>query len=243
MNPLRKKAMKLDCLFISAHRDDTEITCGGLAIKLVDQGCKVGLLDLTRGEMGTRGTAATREREAKAAAKIMGIAVRDNVGLHDSGVEFTRANALKIARYIRKYRPHAVVIPYWEQRHPDHRNCSLLVWDACFYSGLKKMDLPGEAWRPFKIIYAASFQETKPSFIVDITDQLERKLKAVEAYKTQFFDEQGRKMWLRGFDIFEYMRVRARQYGVMIGKQYGEAYLLKETIEVGDIMKLSVKSI
>lgn len=235
--------MKLDCLFIAAHRDDTEITCGGLVIKLVDQGYKVGILDLTRGEMGTRGSAATREQEAKAASKIMGIALRDNVGLPDSGVEFTRANALKIARYIRKYRPHAVVIPYWEQRHPDHRNCSLLVWDACFYSGLKKMALPGEAWRPYKIIYQGTFAESKPTFVVDITDQLERKLKAVEAYRTQFFDEQGKKMWLRGFDIFEFMRSRARGYGAMIGKQYGEAYILKETMEVVDIMKMSVKSI
>lgn len=236
--------MKLDCLAIAAHRDDVEITCGGLVIKLVDQKYKVGILDLTQGEMGTRGSKEEREKEEKEASRIMGIAVRDNVRLPDSGVEFTRANALKIAKFIRKYKPHIVIIPYWEQRHPDHRNCSLLLWDACFYSGLKKIALPGEPHRPFKIIYAASFQEMKPSFIVDITEQIDRKVAAVKAYKSQFTDESGREgMTMRGFDIFELMRAKARHYGSLIGKKYGEAYFLKEPMEIEDVMKIPVRSI
>ena len=239
--------MKLDALVMAAHRDDIEIVCGGTVIKLVDLGYKVGILDLTEGEMGTRGDEVDREREATRAAKIMRIKLRDNLGLPDSKVELDWETKMKVVEKIRLYRPHLLILPHWEQRHPDHANCSLLGWDASFLAGLKKLnEVPGEAHRPFKIIYAGiGFTDKKPSIIVDITDQFERKIKAVQCYVSQFSPKKKPKKGPVIFarDVFEFMEVRAKHYGYMIGKKYGEAFILKETVEVADPMKLSVRSI
>ncbi|MCX6827121.1 MAG: bacillithiol biosynthesis deacetylase BshB1, partial [candidate division Zixibacteria bacterium] len=143
--------IKLDVLAIAAHRDDVEITCGGTIIKLVDKGKKVGILDLTEGEMGTRGTAKERGIEAEKAAKIMGLSFRHNLQLPDAGVEVNYENKLKIAQVIKDTRPELVILPYWVQRHPDHLSASLLGYDACYLAGLKKLKLNGEPHRPRKI--------------------------------------------------------------------------------------------
>ena len=239
--------MKVDVLVMAAHRDDIEIPCGGTVIKLVDLGYKVGIVDLTEGEMGTRGSAHEREKEANCAAEVMGIHLRDNLKLPDARVELDWKTKMKVVEKLRKYKPHLLIIPYWEQRHPDHASCSYLGWDASFLAGLKRItDVPGEPHRPFKIIYSSvSLIDRKPSFIVDITGQFDRKIKAVKCYTSQFLDRppEGKEIFPPARDIYEFMEARARHYGYLISKKYGEPYVLKETMEVEDPMKMSVRSI
>ncbi len=236
--------IKLDALAIAAHRDDIEITCGGTIIKLIDKGKRVGILDLTEGEMGTKGTAEERGAEAKEAAKIMGVTFRANLRLPDAGVEVNQENKLKIAQVIKDTRPDLVILPYWTQRHPDHLSASLLGYDACFLAGLKKLDLEGEPHRPHKIIYTSSFRNGQHSFFVDVTEQFERKLKAVAAYKSQFDGTpSSREIYRPGVDIFEYMTITARHYGHMVGVKYAEAFAIKESILIDDPSDMPVRSI
>lgn len=236
--------MRLDALAIAAHRDDVEIVCGGTVIKLADLGYKVGIVDLTQGEMGTLGSKEQREKEAQQAAKVMGVKVRENLMIPDSRVEPTWENKLRLVKLIRKYKPHLVILPYWAQRHPDHANCSRLAYDACYLSGLAKLDSPGESHRPFKIIYNSSFHQIQHSFIVDITDQFERKKKAVACYKSQFREtKSGKMVFPPAGDIYEFMEITARHYGFLIRKKYGEAFVIKEMMEMDDPMKMSVPSI
>jgi len=236
--------IKLDLLAIAAHRDDIEITCGGTMIKLADKGKKAGILDLTEGEMGTKGTAADRGREAEDAAQIMGLTYRHNLRLPDAGVEVNRENKLKVAQVIRTLRPELVILPYWVQRHPDHLAASLLGYDACFLAGLRKLPLEGEPHRPRKIIYTSSFRDGQHSFFVDITGQMERKLKAVAAYKSQFDGTpSSREIYRPGVDIFEYMTVTAQHYGHMVGVKYAEAFAIKEQILIDDPAEMPVRSI
>ena len=198
--------MKLDVLVMAAHRDDIEIVCGGTVIKLTDLGYKVGIVDLTEGEMGTRGTELDRKREADKAAKVMRIRLRENLSMPDAKVELSWENKMKVVEVLRKYRPHLLILPYWEQRHPDHANCSLLGWDAAFLAGLAKLDeVQGKPHRPFKIIYSTiSVSDKKPSFIVDITNQFQRKLKAVGCYRSQFYPKkpEGKKIFPPARNIY-----------------------------------------
>lgn len=237
-------AKKLDVLVLAAHRDDIEITCGGTVIKLVDIGYKVGIVDFTQGEMGTKGTEIDRAREAEAAAKVMGIHVRENLKMPDAGLEMTRENVLRVAEVIRRFKPHLLILPYWEQRHPDHAMCPRLSWDAAFLAGLKKANLPGEHHRPYKIIYSTSYHDVRHSFIVDITDQFKRKKEAVACYRSQFDETpESKDIFPPARNIFEFMEVQNRALGYRIGKPYGEAFYTKEIAEVTDPMKLTVKSI
>ena len=236
--------IKLDVLAIAAHRDDIEITCGGTIIKLTDKGKRIGILDLTEGEMGTKGTAEERGAEAKEAAKIMGVTFRANLRLPDAAVEVNQENKLKIAQVIKDTRPDMVILPYWVQRHPDHLSASLLGYDACFLAGLKKLDLEGEPHRPRKIIYTSSFRDSQHSFFVDVTEQFERKLKAVAAYKSQFDGTpSSREIYRPGVDIFEYMTITARHYGHKVGVKYAEAFAIKESILIDDPCEMPVRSI
>ncbi|SYZ73972.1 LmbE-like protein [Candidatus Zixiibacteriota bacterium] len=236
--------IKLDVLAIAAHRDDIEITCGGTIIKMVDRGKKVGILDLTAGEMGTKGTAEDRGRESEAAAEIMGLAFRHNLNLPDAGVDVNRENKMQVAQVIRDTLPELVILPYWVQRHPDHLAASLLGYDACFLAGLKKLKLSGEPHRPKKIIYTSSFREGQHSFFVDITDQMDRKLKAVAAYKSQFDGTpSAQQIYKPGVDIFEYMTITARHYGHLVGVKYAEAFAIKENILIEDPSTMPVRSI
>lgn len=234
----------LDALAIAAHRDDVEITCGGLMIKLHDLGYRTGALDLTEGEMGTRGTASDREREAQAAAEVMGLSVRENLGLPDANVQPSRENALKIVRILRMYRPHLVILPYWEQRHPDHYHCFQLGKEACYLSGLKKLECEGDPFRPFKIIYSTYHGDVRPSFYVDISEQFERKLEAVGCYQTQFDKtDASKQVFVPGIDIYEFLRTMDRSYGMRIRRQYAEPYIVREPIEIDDPMKMPVASV
>lgn len=224
----------MDILALAAHRDDIEITCGGLLIKMAEKGYKVGACDLTQGEMGTLGSAASREAEAAEAARIMGLAVRVNCRLPDAGVFNTREAQMRVVEVLREHRPRVVVLPGPEQRHPDHRVTPLLVYDACFFSGLEKFG-QGAKHRPHKILYChSSLEERKPTFVVDVTAQMEKKVAAVLAYKTQFPDPARMAEWLRA---------RSRSYGLLIGATYGEGYTQREVMQVDDIVTLPVASL
>ncbi len=235
---------KLDVLAIAAHRDDVEITCGGTIIKLTDSGRKVGILDLTRGEMGTKGNAEERERDSIEAAKIMKLAWRGNLSIPDAGVEISRENKLNIARVIRKFKPEMIILPYWLQRHPDHLAASQLGYDACYLAGLKKLEIEGEPHRPRKIIYTSNFRDVKHSFYVDITEQLPRKLEAVRAYKSQFDGSpRSKEIYKPGVDIFDFIKTTAHYYGQLVDVEYAEAFAVKENILIDDPFEMRVRSI
>lgn len=235
---------KLDVLAIAAHRDDSEIVCGGAIIKMVDLGYKVGLLDLTAGESGSRGDAESRAREAECAASVMGVHFRHNLEMPDAGLFLNQENALAVANIIRKTKPDMVIIPYGQQRHPDHSAAGEIAYRGCFLAGLDKMPLDGEPFRPRKIFYSCSFHEVKPTFIVDISSQFERKCRAVACYKSQFEEMEGkREVYPPARNIFDYMEIQNRRYGYMIGVKYAEAFIQKETIAVDDPLKLPGKSI
>ena len=235
---------KVDVLAIAAHRDDLEICSGGLIAKFVDLGYKVGMLDLTAGEMGSHGDAETRLAESTAAAKILGATVRENLGLPDAYLENTFATRALLAQQIRDFAPALIIIPHWQQRHPDHRVCSQLSFDACHYAGLKKAKLTGEPHRPKKILYSTYYEPTSPSFVVDVSAQYDRKLAAIRCYHSQFKEgDKQNKVFAPGFDLFEFVRANDGALGSQIRVQYAEAYVIKEFVAIDDPMKLGGPSI
>src|SRR5580704_6239678 len=190
----------LDILALAAHRDDVEQTCGGTMLKMAQRGHRTGILDLTQGEMGTRGSAEDRAREAADAAKILCTSWRQALDIPDGRVENTWENRLKVARVIREQRPRVVILPYWKGRHPDHYTASVLGYEACFLAGLAKLDVGASAaasqlppHRPFKIVYATLYYDVRPTFVVDITEQFETRFQSLMAYKTQFSDQEAGK--------------------------------------------------
>lgn len=238
--------MRLDLLAIAAHPDDVELTCGGTLLKMAQRGYQTGILDLTAGEMGTRGTPETRAKEAAKAAKILKVSWRGTLGVPDSDVQPTRQNKLELAKVIRKLRPRTVILPYWEARHPDHYHASTLGYEGCFLAGLKQLSLDGEPYRPFKILYATSFEGMPPSFIVDITKQYETRRRAILAYGSQFRpakSERKQRVFLAIDELDQRMDLLARHHGQAIGVKYGEPFLQKELMAVEDVVELSVRSI
>lgn len=238
--------MTLDLLAIAAHPDDVELTCGGTLLKMAEKGYKTGILDFTAGEMGTRGTPETRAKEAAAAAKILKVSWRGDLGVPDSDVQANRENKLKLATLIRELRPRTVILPYWEARHPDHYHASALGYEGCFLAGLKQLPIEGEPYRPFKILYATSFEGMPPTFVVDVTRQYEARRRAILAYGSQFRpakSEKKQKVYLAIDELDPKMDLLARHYGQMIGVKYGEPFLQKEVITVDDVVALPVRSI
>lgn len=238
--------MKLDLLAIAAHPDDVELTCGGTLIKMAKRGYRTGILDLTAGEMGTRGTPEIRAKEAAKSARILGVSWRGALGVPDSDVQATRQHKLQLAAGIRELRPRAVILPYWQARHPDHYNASQLGYEACFLAGLKQLPIAGEAHRPFKIIYSTAYAEVRPTFVVDITQEYERRRRAILSYGSQFTPAKHEKkstVHLAIDRLEEEMNQLARHYGQMIGVRYGEAFLVKEMMRVDDIVAMDVRSI
>ena len=234
----------LDILAIAAHRDDVEQTCGGTLLKAAQQGRRTGILDLTQGEMGTRGTAADRAREANDAAKLLQAQYRHALDIPDGRVENTWENRLKVARIIRETRPRVVILPYWQARHPDHATASTLGYEACFLSGLKKLDIPGEPHRPFKIVYASLYHDIRPTFVVDITAQFEQRLESLFAYKSQYEDQSaGSKDFPAYAEIRQRIETMARFYGLLAGVDYAEPFVQKEVGLVEDLLMIPVKSI
>jgi bacillithiol biosynthesis deacetylase BshB1 len=238
--------MKLDLLAIAAHPDDVELTCGGTLLKMAEKGYKTGILDLTEGEMGTRGTRETRAKEASAAAKMLKVSWRGNLAVPDSDVQPTRENKLRLAKVIREIRPRTVILPYWEARHPDHYHASTLGYEGCFLAGLKQLPLEGEPFRPFKILYATSFEGMPPTFIVDVTKQYETRRRAILAYGSQFrpaSSERKQRVYLAIDELDPKMDLLARHFGQMIGVKYGEPFFQKELLAVEDVVELPVRSI
>jgi bacillithiol biosynthesis deacetylase BshB1 len=237
----------LDILALAAHRDDVEQTCGGTLLKMAQRGYRTGILDLTQGEMGTRGSAEDRAREATDAAKILCTSWRRALDIPDGRVENTWENRLKIARVLREQRPRVVILPYWKGRHPDHYTASVLGYEACFLAGLAKLDtgvtrlLPH---RPFKIIYATLYYDVRPTFVVDITEQFDTRFEALMAYKTQFSDQEaGKGIFPAQDEIRSRTEAMARFYGLLGGVTYAEPFVQKEVGLVEDLTLIPVKSI
>jgi N-acetylglucosamine malate deacetylase 1 len=238
--------MSLDLLAIAAHPDDAELTCGGTLLKMAQKGYKTGILDLTEGEMGTRGTRETRAKESARAAKILKVSWRGTLGVPDSDVQAARQHKLQLAKVIRKLRPHTVILPYWEARHPDHYHASTLGYEGCFLAGLKQLPIEGEPYRPFKVLYATSFEGMPPTFIVDVTRQYDLRRRAILAYGSQFRpakSENKQRVYLAIDELDPKMDLLARHYGQMIGVKYGEPFLQKELMAVEDVVALPVRSI
>ena len=238
--------MKLDLLAIAAHPDDVELTCGGTLLKTAQLGYKTGILDLTQGEMGTRGTPETRAKEAATAAKILRVSWRGTLGVPDSDVQPTRQHKLRLAQVIRELRPHTVILPYWEARHPDHYHAATLGYEGCFLAGLRQLPIEGEAHRPFKILYSTSYAPVRPTFVVDISEQFEARRRAILAYGSQFRPkkrDKKSKVYLAIDRLDDEMNQLARHYGQMIGVKFGEPFLQKELVAVDDVIKLSIRSI
>ncbi|MGH9692085.1 MAG: bacillithiol biosynthesis deacetylase BshB1 [Candidatus Acidiferrales bacterium] len=237
--------MKLDLLAIAPHPDDVELTSGGTIAKMAQAGYRTGILDLTKGETGTRGTPETRLREAERAGKILGVKVRRNLGLPDAHLQVCEEYKIAIAEVIRELEPHTVILPYWEGRHPDHYTAATLGYEACFIAGLKNYALAGEAFRPFKIIYAAAYSTATPTFAVDITRQYERRKRAISAYKSQFRPvkrDKRSKVVLPLDELEERMTLTSGSYGRMIGVRYAEGFIVKEVMRVDDVIQMPVRS-
>ncbi len=252
----------LDILAIAAHRDDVEQTCGGTLLKMSTLGHRTGILDLSQGEMGTRGTVEDRAREAADAARLLNVSWRDALDIPDGRIENTWENRLKIARVIREQRPRVVILPYWQGRHPDHYTCSTLGYEACFLAGLTKLgkthayneggpsvaDLDAIAklapHRPFKIVYASLYFDVRPTFVVDISEQFEQRFQALMAYKSQYQNQAaGAQDFPQQEEIRQRLESMASFYGLLAGVKYAEPFVQKEVGLQDDLLAIPVKSI
>lgn len=238
--------MSLDLLAVAPHRDDAELTCGGTLIKAVDAGHRVGILDLTQGEMGTKGSAELRAAEAAASARVMGIHVRENLGLPDAGISNDDHTRARLVQVLRALRPRIVIAPALRGRHPDHRRTTELVRDACFLSGLAKY-APGDhpAFRPLKLLHVIAYREdyVKPTFVVDISAQFERKLEAIKCFGSQFdATTQAGEVYPNGEPLYDIVRHHAAHYGSLIRSRYGEPFFTEETMRVDDVTTLDVST-
>jgi bacillithiol biosynthesis deacetylase BshB1 len=251
-------AEAVDILAIAAHRDDVEQTCGGTLLKMAQMGHATAILDLTRGEMGTRGSSEEREQEAQKAATILKVCWRQALDIPDGRVENTWANRLRIAAVIRRLTPRVVILPYWQGRHPDHYTASVVGYEACFLAGLTKLRIAealhregigvsgiAEApHRPYKIIYASLYYDVRPTFVVDITEQFEPRLVSLMAYKSQFSDQDaGKDIFPAHEEIRDRIHSMARFYGMLAGVKYAEPFVQKEVGLVDDLLSIPVKSI
>lgn len=234
----------LDILAIAAHPDDVEQTCGGTLIRMAAQGYRTGVLDLTAGDMGTRGTPEIRIQESAAAARAMGLAWRGNLRLPDARLENTVTVRMSLAVEIRNLRPRVVILPYWEARHPDHYRAGEIGFEACFLAGLRKLDENTEPHRPQKILYSSLYANVTPSFVVDISSQFERRMSALFCYESQYGkSEEASDLFPDQQEIRERLGASARFYGNLIGVKYGEPFVVKETMRVDDITAMGVRSL
>jgi bacillithiol biosynthesis deacetylase BshB1 len=237
--------MPVDLLAIAAHRDDVELTCAGTLIRAVDQGHTAGILDLTAGESGTRGSAELRADEAARAAAILGVAERRNAGLPDAHIANNDTTRRIVVEQIRHFRPRVVILPFPVGRHPDHRIASELARDACFLAGLARYDAGGDPHRPAKILYSLAYREdpVKPTFVVDISDQFARKLAAIRCYASQFDGAlSAGEIFPTGQDLYSLVETQNSHYGSLIRCRYGEPFFTHETMIVDDVVGLGVQS-
>jgi bacillithiol biosynthesis deacetylase BshB1 len=236
-------ASLVDILAIAAHRDDVEQTCGGTLLKMRSLGLETGILDLTQGEAGTRGSAAERAAEAEAAGQILGVRRRQALDLPDGRVENTYENRLKIVRVLRELRPRVVIVPYWQGRHPDHYTTATLGYEACFLSGLARVETGAPPHRPYKVLYASLYADVRPTFVVDITPFIEQRYRSLMAYRSQYTNaEQGSALFVPEEEIRERTLAEASHYGQLAGVRYAEPFVQKEIGLVADLMTLPVAS-
>lgn len=235
----------VDLLAIAAHRDDVELTCAGTLVKAARRGHRTGILDLTAGEMGTRGSAELRAAEAAAAARVLGVARRENAGLPDAHLANTDETRRQLVRWLRSFRPRVVILPFPVGRHPDHRIASELARDACFLAGLARYGDGGPPHRPHKILYALAYREdpVKPTFVVDISEEFEAKLAAIRCYASQFDGATAAgEIFPTGQDLYSLVEVQNAHYGSLIRARYGEPFFTHETMAVDDVVGLGVQS-
>jgi len=234
----------LDILAIAAHPDDVEQTCGGTLIAMAEKGHRTGVLDLTAGDMGSRGTPEIRLKESEAARCKMQLAWRGNMRLPDARLENTISVRMSLAVEIRNLRPRVVILPYWEARHPDHYRASEIGFEACFLAGLKKLDEETPPHRPHKILYSSLYANVTPSFVVDISAQFERRMAALFAYESQYGETpEASDLFPQQKEIHDRLAAIARFYGNLIGVKYGEPFVIKETMRVDDITAMGVRSL
>lgn len=235
----------VDLLAIAAHRDDVELTCGGVLVKHARKGQRTGIVDLTQGEMGTRGSAELRAREAEAGAEVMGVSVRRNLELPDAGITNTPETRRRLAVMIRELRPRVVIAPAPRGRHPDHRVAAQLIRDACFLAGLTKLDPGTPPHRPLKVLHAITYREdhVKPTFVADITDEFETKLEAIRCYGSQFDGATwAGEVYPNGEPLYDLVRHQAAHYGSLIRCRYGEPFFTTETMRADDLLALEVST-
>ncbi len=233
-----------DVLAVAAHRDDVEQTCGGTLLRSAARGLRTAILDLTQGETGTRGTAEDRAREAVEAARLLGIGWRQALDMPDGAIANTLESRLKIVRVLRQLRPRVVILPYWQARHPDHAIVASLGYEACFLSGLAKIDTGAAPFRPFKIVYASLYADVRPSFIVDITPFIDQRHAALMAYRSQYANQNaGSALFVAEEEIRERTFAEARHYGLLAGVTYGEPFVQKEVGLVDDLTLVPVQSL
>jgi len=230
--------MAVDILAISAHADDVELTCAGTLMQMHERGYRFGIVDLTRGEMGTRGSAEIRAKESQRAAEILGAEFRETLDLGDGGLRTGREEELAVIDVIRREKPRIVLTPYPEDRHPDHRRAGALVADAAFYAGLRKLETANPAHRPQQTVFFGTFEIQKPIFVVDVTPSIEKRREAILAYRSQFYDpsssEPETMLSQKGF--LEMIEARLRDFGALIGTEFGEGFVTRRPPRIGDLV-------
>ena len=234
----------IDLLAIAAHPDDVEQTCGGTLLRAAEAGYRTGIIDLTAGDMGTRGSPEIRIAESETAAGILKVVHRENLHFPDARLENSMAGRMTLAARLRELRPRTVILPYWEGRHPDHYRTAEIGYEACFLAGLRKLDQYTEPHRPFKIIYSTLYANVTPSFVVDITPWFERRMESLLAYRSQYGDVSNTdSLFPMESEIRDRLSAVARFYGNLIGTRYGEPFIVKEMTRVDDVVSLAVRSI
>ena len=235
----------VDILTIAAHPDDIELTCSGTLLKMIDKGYSVGILDLTEGEMGTRGTPEIRAREAEAARVAIGARFRERLQFGDSRLTAAIENRFALAEKIRAARPKTVILPYWEGRHPDHYIAATLGYEACYAAGLKQLPAQGEPHRPKKILYASMYWEVRPSFLVDISPYFARKIDAINCFASQFAGDLRdiTELYPAWGKLIDRITTQCKYFGHLMGVNYAEPFVVKETMAVDDIVTLAVPSV
>ena len=238
--------MKVDILAIGVHPDDVELGCSGTLLKHIAMGKTVGILDLTQGELGTRGSAKLRLKEAEDSRRMMGAHVRENLGMADGFFQHTKENILKISKAVRKYRPEIVLANAISDRHPDHGRASKLISDACFYSGLAKIEQvdeeghPLEKWRPKVVYHYIQDRNLNADFVVDISEHMDKKMECILAFKSQFFtgETEGPKTPISGKAFMDFMRSKNQSYGRDIGAEYAEGFTVERNIGIHNLFDL-----
>jgi bacillithiol biosynthesis deacetylase BshB1 len=234
----------LDLLAIAAHPDDVEQTCGGTLLRMAEAGYRTGIIDLTAGDMGTRGSPEIRVSESVDAGKILQVSHRENLHFPDARLENSMAGRMTLAQRLRELRPRTVILPYWEGRHPDHYRPSEIGYEACFLAGLRKIDQYTEPHRPFKIIYSSLYANVIPSFVVDVSRQFDKRMESLLAYRSQYGQtDEGSSLFPDEPEIRDRLSTTARFYGNLIGVKYGEPYIVKETMRIDDVVSMPVRSI